>query len=281
VLFCIRDDDTSFFTSPDELERAYSEITKHGPVSLAIIPFCKAGTSKGVPENFKKRWSIHPLHDNKELVEYLRAGIATGRYEAMLHGYHHDEEDRAFEFIGGDDLARRVREGRKYLEDLLGATIRVFVPPRNAIGRQGLRAIAGEGLHLAGVAGVQSGWAPLSRATWVNWWRIRRWRWGGGRGVPWIINLDDHREIPGNPVTPSSDRQDNEARFDCARQLGGVFCIATHYWELSTACKPPGTGTVGEQLQRLVNRVKNDPQVVWRSVGDIVTKDKGNNWHVA
>ena len=47
----------------------------------------------------------------------------------MLHGYHHDEEDRPFEFIGADDLARRVRDGRKYLEDLLGAAIRVFVPP--------------------------------------------------------------------------------------------------------------------------------------------------------
>ena len=39
-----------------------------------------------------------------------------------------------------DDLHRRVLEGRRYLEDLLGTKIRVFVPPHNAIGRHGLRA---------------------------------------------------------------------------------------------------------------------------------------------
>jgi hypothetical protein len=65
VLFCIRDDDTSYFTSPDELERAYGQVTKYGPVSLAIIPFCRAGTSRGIPETYRGRWSIHPLHENR------------------------------------------------------------------------------------------------------------------------------------------------------------------------------------------------------------------------
>jgi hypothetical protein len=269
--FCIRDDDTSYFTSPEELELAYGEISKQGPVSLAIIPFCKAGTSKGVPERFRRRWSTHPLHENMELVEYLRASIAAGRYEAMLHGYHHDEEDRLFEFVGSDDLAGRVRDGRKYLEDLLGVAIRVFVPPRNGIGRQGLKAIANEGLHLAGVAGVRSGWTLLSWATWMNWWRLRKWRSQGGRGIPWVLDLGDHREIAGNAVTPTSKLHENEARYESARRLGGVFCAATHYWELNVKCTPPSSGTVGQQLQCLVDRAKSDPKVVWCSVGDIVS----------
>jgi hypothetical protein len=271
MYFCIRDDDTSYFTSPEDLERAYGGITKSGPVSLAIIPFCKAGTSKGVPERYRRRWSIHPLHENRELVEWLRKGITENRFEPMLHGYHHDEEDRLFEFIGGNDLHRRVRDGRKYLEDLLGSAIRVFVPPRNGIGRQGLQAIVGEGLHLGGVTGMRSGWDPLSRSAWANWWRLRKWRWRGGRGVPWILKLDDHREISGNAVTPSSSLQDNESRFDCARRLDGVFCLATHYWEFDELCKAPNTGTVREQLERLVDRAKSDPQVVWRSVGDVLS----------
>jgi predicted deacetylase len=269
--FCIRDDDTSYFTSPEELERAYGEITKSGPVSLAIIPFCKAGTSKGVPEKYRRRWSIHPLHENRELVEWLRKTISAKRFEPMLHGYHHDEEDRLFEFIGGNNLHRRVRDGRKYLEDLLGAAIRVFVPPRNGIGRQGLQAIAAEGLHLGGVAGVRSGWDPLSCATWMNWWQLRSWRMRGGRGTPWILNLDDHKEIAGNAVTPTSSLHENEARYECAKQLGGVFCLATHYWELDKPCKAPNAGTVHQQMQRLVDRAKSDPKVVWRSVGDILS----------
>jgi len=270
VYFCIRDDDTSFFTSPDELESAYGEIMKHGPVSLAIIPFCKAGTSKGVPEKYRRQWSVNPLHKNGALVQWLRDRIAAGSIEPMLHGYHHDEEDRLFEFVDGDRLAERVRDGKKYLEDLLGSAIRVFVAPRNGIGREGLKAIANEGLHLAGVAGIRAGWSPLSRQAWLTWWRIRRWKSKGGRGIPWVLNLGDHREIAGNAVTPISNLKDNEARYDSARRLGGVFCAATHYWELGVPCLPQNAGTVGEQLQRLVDRAKSDPQVVWRSVGDVI-----------
>jgi hypothetical protein len=273
VQFCIRDDDTSYFTSPEELERAYGEITKYGPVSLAIIPFCRAGTSKGVPQKYRGTWSIHPLEKNGALVEYLREEIAKRRFEAMLHGYYHDEQDRLFEFVGGEDLARRVSDGRKYLEDLLGASIRVFVPPRNGIGKIGLQAISREGLHLAGVAGVRSGWDPFSSATWSNWWRLQKWRSGGGRGVPWVLDLGDHREVSGNAVTPTSSLQDNEARYDCARKLGGVYCAATHYWELDKPCIPPNTGTVAEQLQRLVDRAKSDPEVMWRSVGDVLSSN--------
>src|SRR6478672_9764987 len=111
MYFCIRDDDASFFTSPEELESAYGEISRRGPVSLAVIPFCRAGTSKGVPEAHRGRWSVHPLHENKGLVDYLRQGIREGRFEAMLHGYHHDEPNGIAEFVGASDLRRKVAEG--------------------------------------------------------------------------------------------------------------------------------------------------------------------------
>src|SRR2546426_6541751 len=120
MYFCIHDDDTSFFTSPDDLERAYGEVSQWGPISLAIVPFCRAGMSKEIPEKFRGRWSVHPLHENRQLVEYLRAAICKGRFEAMLHGYHHYERDGREEFAHHNDLAQRVTDGRKYLEDLLG-----------------------------------------------------------------------------------------------------------------------------------------------------------------
>ena len=140
--FCIRDDDTSYFTSPDELEAVYGQVTLHGPVSLAIVPYHRAGRSKSVPERFRTQGTIHPLHDNGDLVAYLRDRISKGRFEVMLHGYHHDEPDGLPEFMNRKDLGQRVSRGRKYLEDLLGAAVRVFVPPGNTIGSAGLRAIA-------------------------------------------------------------------------------------------------------------------------------------------
>jgi hypothetical protein len=271
MYFCIRDDDTSFFTSPDELERAYGDVTQHGPVSLAVIPYCRAGTSKWVPDRFRNRWSVHPLHENRPLVSYLRAGIYAGRFEIMLHGYYHDEPRGHAEFLTGKGLALRVADGRKYLEDLLATTIRVFVPPHNTVGRRGLHAIARHGLHLGCLAGVRSGWSPLSRATWRLWLRLRRWRKGGGVGIPWVLDLGDHHEIAGNPVTPISRLERNQLAFETAMRMQGVFCAATHYWELEAVSLHAGDPKVGDHLRYLIDRARSDPQVVWRSVGDVVS----------
>jgi len=273
VYFCIRDDDTSFFTSPDDLETAYGEIARTGPVSLAVVPFHRAGNSKGVPEKFRGRWTIHPLHENHDLVEYLRVNVANGRFEIMLHGYYHDEPNVRFEFAAGIHLRERVSAGRKYLEDLLNTNIRVFVPPRNTIRRHGLRALALEGLHLGGVTGVWNGWPPLSSKTWRLWSHLRRWHKNGGVGVPWVLDLGDHNELAGNAVTPSASFATNRAALDCALNVNGVFCLATHYWELRTMSKNPDQPPVDEHLKYFIERARSDPRIQWHSVGDVITRN--------
>jgi len=268
--FCIRDDDTSFFTTPEDLEKAYEGI-RGGPVSLAVIPFCSAGTSAFVPEKYRKRWSVHPLHENAALVAYLREGVAQGRYEVMQHGYHHDEPDGRLEFTesrGKLSLADRVTDGRKYLEDLLGAPVRVFVPPGNGMSGEGLRAVVREGLDLGGAPGVRGGWNRLSPLTWRTWLSLTRWRRRGGLGVPWVLDMGDHREIPGNPVTPSSRVDHNLAVLETTRAEDGAFCIATHYWEFSAPSIHAGDPNVGNQLRRLVDAATRDSRASWRSVGD-------------
>ena len=107
------------------------------------------------------------------------------------------------------------------------------------------------------------------------WLRLRRWCKDGGLGVPWVLDLGEHREIPGNAVTPSSTPQRNEAAFECALRVGGVFCAATHYWELCAPSIHAGQPTVGEHLRRLIDRARSNPQVVWRSVGQVVSENEG------
>ena len=132
---------TSFFTLPEELEQAYRGIKDKAPVSLAIVPFCRAGNSRGVPEKFRNRWTVHPLHENEALVAYLRNEIAAGRFEAMLHGYYHDERDGAPEFAGTKDLEKRVWMDPSTSKTCYRREFSVFVPPHNCIRRHGLRAI--------------------------------------------------------------------------------------------------------------------------------------------
>jgi peptidoglycan/xylan/chitin deacetylase (PgdA/CDA1 family) len=213
---------------------------------------------------------VHPLHENEALVEYLRQGIRDGRFEAMLHGYHHDEPDGSREFAAGSDLRRKVAHGRQYLEAVLSTTVRVFVPPHNAIRREGLRAVAAEGLHLAGTAGFRSGWPLHSPRSWVVWLELKR----GARGrpnAPQILDLGDHREIPGQAVTPSSSTRRNQELLEQAIATGGAFCAATHYWEFDVSGPARGEPTVAEQLRQLVHRVAGEPSARWRTVGDVVS----------
>jgi hypothetical protein len=270
--FCIRDDDTSFFTSPDELETAYGEVTQRGPVSLAVVPFHRAGTSKAVPVKFRGRWTVHPLHENERLVKYLRQAVAKKRFEIMLHGYYHDEPDGRAEFAHGEHLAERVDRGRKYLEDLLGAPVRVFVAPKNVIGRAGLEAINRAGLHLGGIAGIRGGWPVFARKSWSLWLHLRRWQKRGGVGIPWVLDLGDHREIAGNAITPASCAERNRQAYEAALTMDGVFCAATHYWERLAPSAIPGQRSVGDQLRYFIDRTLAEPQLIrWRSVGEVVS----------
>jgi hypothetical protein len=192
----------------------------------------------------------------------------------MLHGYHHDEPNVRWEFVGARNLARKVREGKKYLEDLLETKIRVFVPPHNAIGRAGVRAISRAGLHLGGAAGLRRGWSCFDASSLKAWWRIRKWRASGHDGIPWVIELKGHNELAGNPVTPLSSIEQNLKRFEEASAVDGVFCAATHYWELDILSNVSKNTTVGDQLMRLIERATSDPRVIWRSVGDVISADR-------
>ena len=67
--FAIRDDDTSYFTSPAELERAYDFVDR-GAISLSVVPntvYCHKdtvypyGDKKGCPGYFD-------IAENEELV---------------------------------------------------------------------------------------------------------------------------------------------------------------------------------------------------------------------
>lgn len=266
--FCLRDDDTSYFTSPDELEEAYGEVTRRGPVSLAVVPYFRGGISKGIPDRYRCTWKEYPLHENRELVDYLKEGIRQSKYEIMLHGLYHDEQDGRPEFAAREGLDERVREGRRYLESLLDTRIRVFVPPHNFISRQGLTAVRKEGLNLAGAAGLKA-WPLYSPRAWLAWFGLRRWRKQGGQGIPWILDLGDHRELAGNAITPRSHLKRNEEVLETSIRLRGAFCAATHYWELSAPSTYSDEPSVCRQLTRLVEKV-TAAGLDWRSVGDIL-----------
>lgn len=240
----VRDDDTSYFTAPAALERVYGPIWTSVPVCLATIPFAKGYRSPAVPRDFWDSGEAFALDRNAEIVGALRDHVAAGRVTVALHGYTHEDFPEGWEFQAAPDPERRVREGQAYLQDLLATSVSVFVPPHNALSKRGLAAVADAGLNLLGSF---LSFHPRHRRwddrTLANWWRIQRYRIGTGRAradrlvYPFPLRYRTHAEFGCHSLVPGTTREQLKREFDEARDLGGDFCIATHYWEVDEAMK--------------------------------------------
>lgn len=236
IKLAIRDDDTCFFTQPEDLDQVYGQYWGRVPISLAVVPFSVAehrgrSLSPGYPAN-----QPAPLGQNRRLVTFLRDKIRRGHVEIMLHGHTHEYKQIGTEWIGEfgwkpqAQLEAETIQGKQYLEQLLETHIRVFVPPSNRIGCAGTHAIRQAGLNLSGIMG-RGGDRPWSadylRAYALRWaWRMRH-----GSPYPYPLSYGGHTELAAHALTPRSTRQQLlDDLNQCAAQ-NAPFVLATHYWE--------------------------------------------------
>lgn len=235
----IRDDDTCYFTRPEALERVYGQYWDRIPVSLAVVPAHASTRSKGIPREYWEGDRVFPLGDNLELVEFLRAGVRDGRLSILLHGYSHENLPDGYEFEAAPDLDWRLARGTGYLEALLGIEITTFVPPHNALSRQGLVAVDRAGLNVLGsFYSFRPDKKPIGLDAVANYLRISAHRWRTGRGrhqrlmYPWPLRYNRHAEFGCQPLVPRTTLDELLSAFEEARRFGGDFCLATHYWEI-------------------------------------------------
>ena len=71
----IRDDDANFFTHPEDIEKAYSEIPDF-PVSFAVVPMV-VDVIGGCPET-KGNLTPRFIGDNEEISAYLKERVHNG-----------------------------------------------------------------------------------------------------------------------------------------------------------------------------------------------------------
>lgn len=237
----IRDDDTCFFTSPADLERVYRGIWDQVPVCLATIPFAKGYRSPAVPEAYRDSGECFALERNADVCAFLREQAASGRVTIALHGYTHEDFPGGWEFQAAPDPDHRVRHGLSYLRTLLGTPISVFVPPHNALSKQGMAAVSAARLNLLGsFLSFHPARRPFEARTLPNWFRIQRFRARTGRGrrdpmvYPFVLRYGRHAEFGCHSLVPGTSLQALIKSFEEARALGGDFCLATHYWEVDT-----------------------------------------------
>lgn len=111
-------------------------------------------------------WSEAPLARDGDFQARLR-GWADRGVEMFLHGWNHRDDQRhqgalasfkarrmtagegEFLGLGRDEAARRMRDGRALIEDVIGRPVAGFIAPAWLYGEGSIRALADEGFALA------------------------------------------------------------------------------------------------------------------------------------
>lgn len=240
----IRDDDTCCFTSPEELEHVYGDVWDRVPVCLATVPFAIGYERAGIPRQHWHSGEAFALERNPPLVDALRQLTAARRVTIALHGYTHQDFPQGYEFQAAPDPERRVQEGLAYLTGTLATDIAIFVPPHNAISKQGLAAVAAAGLNILGsFLSFRPSMRAWDRRTPGNWWRVWQYRRRTRRSradrlvYPRPLRYARHAEFGCHSLIPGTTLDELIAGFDEARRAGGDFCLATHYWEVDRTMK--------------------------------------------
>lgn len=252
----IRDDDTCFFTQPEDLEHVYGPYWGIVPISLAVVPFSTpVHRGRSFSDNHQPHEQV-PLEANPILVAYLREKIRQGQVEVMLHGYSHEYRQINGRWVGEfgwkpeQQLIRETVEGKAYLERILNTRIRVFVPPSNTISTAGIRAIRKAKLNLSGTMGRGFD-RPISMNYLVAY--IKRWGWRLVKGSPYPFPLSysGHTELCAYALTPRADTESLLKALSQSMEWNAPFVLATHYWEFRDAPQ------MHQTLEAIIKHAKN------------------------
>ena len=233
--FAIRDDDTCYFTTPEELQQAYDFIPE-GPISLSIVPNTFPAHKddvfpygRDIPERY------YSVEENPALIEYLRQN--ADRYDILLHGHTH--EYRKVDGVWRPEMLWKeesvIREeteaGKALLERLLGRKITVFVAPNNGIDARGIHAAERLGMDYSGI--IEHRDRDVSARYLCNY--VRRWTYrafhGRGAQIPGVLNYGKHKEMVAYEVG-NYDRLRQE--YEQCKKRNVPFSVYTHYWYLNS-----------------------------------------------
>ena len=166
---CLRDDDTSYYTSPHELIDGYGEFWGVLPITLATVPFVHVSSvelsklyiqgrnkyeclrefeEKSTVEYLNEYHKIHPIGDNKAILDLLKPMVKDGLVEIAQHGITHKYSESGPEMLSTKMAKEVIRDGKEYLEKVFEVSIKTFIPPSNTIDVQCAKWVKTLGMNL-------------------------------------------------------------------------------------------------------------------------------------
>ncbi len=168
---CLRDDDTSFLTSPEQLHECYGDFWGKLPITLAVIPFIHGSSEKinqfgyEVPNPIKqvkmREWqknasyedlrlfhTFSPVGENEKLIKELKTLIQDDKIEIAQHGVFHRYTEQGAEMQKSQMSFEWIRDGKEYLEKVFETKVSTFIPPSNTIDKHCLEYLKKLNLNL-------------------------------------------------------------------------------------------------------------------------------------
>jgi hypothetical protein len=273
--FAIRDDDTNFFTTPEELENCYSDIWNVCPISLSIVPFVKGRWDIFITEYLKNyniksivlqdKDRIFPIGENNELITFLKKKIRENKISVNIHGIHHRRDIDGKEFFTKEDLTNELAKGIEYLENLFQIKIKTFVPPHNTISKEGYLAIIHNNLNLVGSLSVRK----RSTKYILTYLKLKIFKLRYKHSYPYILKFKDHSEVRYYSLTPQVSYDMLKESFDFVYKMNGVFILSTHYWEFNSSQNYNENLKMKDVLNKFFKYVSTHNNVEFLSVNEI------------
>lgn len=253
-MFAIRDDDTSYWTSVEELEMVYKELYDKGyKVSFSVIPHAFESYNMSDRKTFFQTRNRKYIYENKELVDYIKHLIRLDRIEIMQHGYDHsyfhkDGKNKRFiddkrvgldnvflpECIHKDivDLSADIKKGKEILEDTFGKRVDVFVPPSNALTAKGFKVVSNLNMNVSGTMTTRFN-RPMGVLSFKNYLIKAIWKFREKKiKYPYVLNYKNNKELIGYSLTPDASVESLLEQYKFCLENNADFVLATHYWEI-------------------------------------------------
>lgn len=251
--FAIRDDDTSYFTRPEDLISAY-DFLENGCVSLSVVPFTVPVHKDDVfPYGKGIKYGFYDVAENTELLSYLREDAGSVKYDILMHGFSHEYKkvDGSWKaemmWKTQEQLAVELSKGKDHLEQLFGRPTTVFVAPNNAINQNAISVIEQLGMDYSGI--IQINDRKVDAKYLFNF--TKRWGYRTVMKIPYpgILDYGKHKEL----IAYTLDNFDRLVQeYQACEKRHQPFVVYTHYWQINR------NSVIKDLLRKITDYVLND-----------------------